>query len=254
MTRQLRPRTNRPSYAFMAGFDDIEDEAGPSTLAAEEEGSSGSDFALNEPEAANPEDLEDDDEDAEGDVIDEDVLEVEATVASPTGALTPNYQLANNFAPSDIKVVPPPKAKGKGKAKAGSTIKSVGGPGTSLVRSSKRQMYVLPTPSVHHRHRAVPLFSRSGRVERLTVRPPLFGPTPVVLTNSFTQSPKVTDRVNKSWGYNVGSGPLWEMVEDRGWYKEAVTTGNDVDSEAKRRPRVLADLCVRNGWKVLSER
>ena len=88
----------------------------------------------------------------------------------------------------------------------------------------------------------------------LTVRPPLFGPTPVVLTNSFTQSPKVTDRVNKSWGYNVGSGPLWEMVEDRGWYKEAVTTGNDVDSEAKRRPRVLEDLCVKNGWRVLSER
>ena len=181
MTQQLRPRTNRPGYASMAGFDDIEDEAGPSTFAAEEEGSSGSDFALDEPEAANTGGLEDDDEDAEGDVDDEDVLEVETTVGSPSGASTHNCQLANNFAPSDIKVVPPKaRAKGKGKAKVGSTIKSVGGPGTSLVRSSKRQMYVLPTPSVHHRHRAVPLFSRSGRVERLTVRPSLFGPTPVV--------------------------------------------------------------------------
>ena len=98
---------------------------------------------------------------------------------------------------------------------------------TVTVRRPKGKMYALPTPSVHHRHRAVPLYSREGRTERLTVRPSLFEPASLTLTSSFTERPIVSERVNKAWGFNVGCGPLWDLAEDRGWYKEAITTGNN---------------------------
>ena len=71
-------------------------------------------------------------------------------------------------------------------------------------------------------------------VERLTKRPRLFSSCSVSLTNSFTNVSSIMDRVTKSWGYNVGPGEL---------------TGNDIDFEAKRRPRVYQD---RERWKLLS--
>jgi transcription factor C subunit 6 len=142
--------------------------------------------------------------------------------------------------------------KAKAKVMVSSARKpSISGP--SLSRTSKRQQYVLPTPSVHHRHRAVPLYSRAGRVERLASRPSLFRASDVVMTNNFTHNAKVTDRVNKSWGYNVGSGPLSDLVEDRGWYKEAVEGVPDMDTEANRRPRVYRNVSVKDGWEVLNE-
>lgn len=73
------------------------------------------------------------------------------------------------------------------------------------------------------------------------------------MTNSFTHNAKVTDRLNKSWGYNVGWGPLWDMVEDRGWYKEAVEGVPDMDTEAKRRPKVYRNVEVKDGWEVSNE-
>ena len=143
--------------------------------------------------------------------------------------------------------------KGKSKATASAVTKpSVIGP--TLSRTSGRQQYILPTPSVHHRHRAVPLYSRTGRVERLASRPSLFQSYDVVMTNNFTQNAKVTDRVNKSWGYNVGWGPLWDLVEDRGWYKEAAEGVPDMDIEGNRRPKVYRDLDVKSCWENLSER
>lgn len=161
-------------------------------------------------------------------------------------------------------VVPKPKkrastattvAKGKGKAKAtpASTPKALLTPGAGLPRTSRRQMYMLPTPSVHHRHRAAPLFARPGSVERITAKPSLFGATQTAVTNAFTHSARITDRVNKSWGYNVGPGPLWQLVEDRRWFKEAALAGKDADTEAKRRPRVYQDLPVKSGWKILNK-
>jgi transcription factor C subunit 6 len=73
------------------------------------------------------------------------------------------------------------------------------------------------------------------------------------MTNNFTHNVKVTDRVNKSWGYNVGWGPLSDLVEDRGWYKEAVEGVPDMDTEANRRPRVYKNVNVKDGWEVLNE-
>ena len=118
----------------------------------------------------------------------------------------------------------------------------------SRLRKPKEKMYALPNPRVHHRYRF------EGRTERLTVLPSLFETSCLTLTSSFTERPIVSERVNKAWGFNVGYGPLWDLAEDRGWYKEAqaITTGNNTDTEAKRRPRVYPDIRVQDGWEILS--
>ena len=105
-------------------------------------------------------------------------------------------------------------------------------------------MYSLPVPSVHHRHKAIPIFRREKCVERLTRPPVLFGANETVPTNSFTSDPAVTGRLNKAWGYSIGPGPLWELLEDRGWYKEAVEPEGGEEKEENRRPRVYPELTI----------
>ncbi|KAH9484533.1 Transcription factor tau subunit sfc6 [Psilocybe cubensis] len=240
MGRQLRPRRSKANYAAaLAAFDSEDENDNPvasSSAAIDtlEDPDSGSDFNPeknkngkdNNDEEEEDED-EDEDADAEGvdDITDE---EVEEEAPKPTRS-------------AETKT---PPAKGKQKAKAESA--SVGPP------PAKRQMYALPARSVHHRHRAVPLYSREGRVERLTSRPRIFGAPSTSLTNCVTENSKISDRVNKSWGYNIGSGPLWDLAEDRGWYKEAITTADDADTEANRRPRVYSNLKVVQHLEVIS--
>ncbi|KAJ2933737.1 hypothetical protein H1R20_g3376, partial [Candolleomyces eurysporus] len=205
--------------------------AGPSNQVFDESGDSGSDFAPEKGEKGGI----GDDEDAIGEEVAED-----------------------EFVPGESVSSKPPKraprgaSKGKGKAKK-ATPSAILAPAASLPRTSRRQMHMLPTPSVHHRHRATPLFSRAGFVERLVSRPSLFGPINTTVTNAFTHNTQVTDRVNKAWGYNVGPGPLWQLTEDRRWFKEAITTGKDADCERSRRPRVYPDVPVKNGWKVIDK-
>ncbi|KAH6902689.1 hypothetical protein BKA70DRAFT_1516504 [Coprinopsis sp. MPI-PUGE-AT-0042] len=105
--------------------------------------------------------------------------------------------------------------------------------------------------NVHHRHRATPLFQQQGRVQRLTRPPVLFGSPQVVLTNNFTHSGQISDRVSRAWGYNVGPGPLWQLAEDRRWFKESPLSGDGFEEEAKRRPRVYLGLPVMAGWGIL---
>ncbi|KAH6902491.1 hypothetical protein BKA70DRAFT_1520930 [Coprinopsis sp. MPI-PUGE-AT-0042] len=113
-----------------------------------------------------------------------------------------------------------------------SAIKAVSvGPASS----ARRQMHTLPTPSVHHRHRATPLFQQQGRVQRLTRPPVLFGSPQVVLTNNFTHSGQISDR----------------LAEDRRWFKESPLSGDGFEEEAKRRPRVYLGLPVMAGWGIL---
>ncbi|KAG6809966.1 hypothetical protein H0H92_013879 [Tricholoma furcatifolium] len=229
MTRTLRPRKSKPSYAALAGIELDENEAGPSKRAvAFDDADSGSDFAP--PEAHDA--AEDDDEDEDDDMVPEE----EAPSASAP--------------PRSISVTASRRSASVVESKA-KTVSGMSKP--SLSRASKRQMYVLPTPSVHHRHRAVPLYTRTGRVERLETRPVPFKAPKIAMSNNFTQNAKVADRVNKSWGYNVGPGPIWELVEDRGWYKEAVEKVPDMDSDANRRPKVHQNIPVKAGWGVLSK-
>jgi transcription factor C subunit 6 len=246
MSRTLRPRKSQPSYAAAFALDDEEPVAGPSRKknALDDDEASGSDFAPEkEPEVA-PVDGDEDDVSAPASDSDE--------FHEPDDDLPPPQRAVS---------APKPRAAAKPRAKAGSgrakkvateTLMPSLGSGSGIARTSKRQIYVLPTPSVHHRHRAVPLYSRAGRVERLTAKPVLFGPSVTVPTNNFTHSTAVTNRVSKSWGFNVGAGPLWDLVEDRGWYKEAVFTGGEMEIEANRRPVTHRGLRVMPGWQVLS--
>lgn len=250
MSRQLRPRKSKPSYALMAGFNSDEPTetsagAGPSTSQVDfDDGSSGSEFS---PENDNNEaqqmqqDVEDDEELIQ-DIDAEDKGE-------PEDDELPMNLIADVDMDSVKAIQSASVSKGKGKAAA---KKGAGHPklGTGLTRT-RRQMYTLPTPSVHHRHRAVPLYRRDGRVERLKQPPELFKAPNITLTNGVNHD-KVMERVNKAWGYNAGPGPLWELAEDRGWFKEAKILGNGGDSEAERRPIVHRGVEVKNGWSILT--
>lgn len=243
MGRQLRPRKSQPNYAALASLEtDDENElsrAGPSTRTKSkpvyvDDGESESDFELQGDEKAeNVQESgeEDDEEDNEDDEIDEIDDEDEALVEKKGGK-----------AKSTPLKLRKPTARWKGKESATST------PKTSTKKKSSS------TPSIHHRHRAVPLYTPIERVERLTTRPKLFSPPSITLTNGYTTNTKISDRVSKSWGFNVGAGPLWDLAEDRGWYKEAITTGSDTETEAKRRPRVYTLVGVKEGWEILNKK
>jgi transcription factor C subunit 6 len=239
MARQLRPRKARPSYAYMAGYTD-EDGAGPSATVPsfEDEGDSGSEFVMDEAPVSptDPDEALRFDEDQDDMEVDDILLQDEDSAVFPEEL--------------------PSKGKRKAKSKSTKPIsesrKIASLPAAlGLSRSSNRQTYALPTPSVNHRHRAASLFTRTGRVERLETPPDLFRPARLIPTNNFTHNANITDRVNKASGYNVGSGPLWEMLEDRAWYKEGIWEEADVESEGNRRPQVYGDVNVKSGWTIL---
>lgn len=108
-------------------------------------------------------------------------------------------------------------------------------------------------PTTHHRHRPPPLFRRDAQVERLLDPPTLFQPSTTVLTNGFTSSTRTTKRLERSWSRNVGPGPVYELLEDRGWFKEAIPDAA-VTSEAGRRPVVYDNVKLDGKCQVISER
>ncbi|KAG6845274.1 hypothetical protein H0H87_011683 [Tephrocybe sp. NHM501043] len=236
MTRTLRPRKSKPSYVSLTGIELDDEGAGPSkrAVAFDEDVDSGSDFAPDKDAHANEEE-----EDDKNDEDDEDDMEAEGDEDVPSAARSISVTASRRSV--SVAELKPKLVRAPSKP--------------SLSRASKRQMYVLPTPSVHHRHRAVPLHTRTGRVERLETQPVMFKAPKITITNNFTQNAKVADRVNKSWGYNVGPGPIWELVEDRGWYKEEdAAEGANTDSDGNRRPKVHKNVVVKAGWKVLNIR
>jgi transcription factor C subunit 6 len=177
MTRNLRPKT-RPSYpTSLAHDDDLDAAAGPSNLNAVEEDSDnddGSDFSPEDVQFRGPHTST-----PQGDI----------GIMSTNGGVSQAVLSKRSI-----------KAKGKGKsnvdrAQAPLETASISTP----QRLSNRQMYALPTPSVHHRHQAVALFTHAKRVERLDNPPQLFGPAKTTFTNNFTYNATVTDRVNKAW-------------------------------------------------------
>ncbi len=233
MARQLRSRTSRPNYAVLSGLQDLDEGgAGPSgTKEYIEEDDSGSEFEL-DVDAAHDQQAQDDTEDiALDDAEPEDEAEDHDNVptAKPRrrGAAAPRE---SSLAGLESASVGPRRKSAAPKA---STKRSVTlAPG--LAHPSNRQQHALP--SYHHRHRSVGIHQKGGKTERLVEAPELFDPGSTALTNAWGVNNVVTDRVNKSWGYNVGPGPLWDMVEDRGWFKEGYNSPNTTEGE--RRPRV----------------
>ena len=191
------------------------------------------------------------------------------------------------------------KAKRKQKAKATHNLNSpdpAATPDPATRRSTAPTVtpttstrHVLPNPNIHHRHRPVPLFSGPTataslapmstststsavmlRVERLRHAPLLFAPNEIVPTNAYASSPLLTRRVGKAWGMGIGVGPVWQIVEDLGWFREAeklkpsatleqqvmgeaavvepTSEQEPVYDERRRRPRVYADVAPPEGW------
>ncbi|KAL1741425.1 hypothetical protein HDZ31DRAFT_66944 [Schizophyllum fasciatum] len=251
MSRTLRPRKSKPTYTFAPAIDDDGEGqtpgAGPSRRKAADDDDSESEF---EPPAQNDDNTgaggHDEDEDDfvedEADADGDDDLENDAagdagpTLATPARSASKPRKRSKTVNPTYTA----PSA----------SMKSVGSVGLSRV--SRRQMYSLPTPSVKHRHRAIPLYTHTGRVERLTKPPVVFGASSIAACNNFTFDKKVVDRASKAWGYNVGAGPVWDMVEDRSWFKEgAPLTREPYLSEGARRPVVHQHVRVKSGCKVL---
>lgn len=222
MPRALRKRTSRPNYALL--LDEVDEpEAGPSNLprrnVEESEEESGSDFAPDEDEDA-PGHEEDEIEDA---AADEEADEEDVYEEQQSG--------------DDVEPAPITKSNRASKSKK------------AKESTSRSHNSIFPNPN--HRHRAIPLFHWDGQVERLKERPRPFKEPVIVPTNSWSFNFSSNGRLNKAHGYNVGAGPLWELMEDRGWYKECFEYLND-EQEAVRRPRVHRDLKVPAGWEILT--
>ncbi|KAJ7600867.1 WD40-repeat-containing domain protein [Mycena floridula] len=226
MGRQLRPR--KPTAPVNVPTDD---EAGPSKVMDDQD--SGSEFAPEGP-AATVADEEEEESEEEPEASEEELGEEESVPAprKKKGPLTKPKSKAKSAVNVYTRLIKPLPQRASG-----------------LSGSARRQNYALPAPKFHHRHKAIPLWMRSGHVERLTSRPVLFEEPELASTVNYTHSLAITDRVSKAWGYNVGPGPIWEMAEDRGWYKESQS---NLDTEETRRPSVHANVRVNNGFKVLS--
>jgi len=215
----------------MAGFDQEDDMRTIVRTKSDliDEGSSDSEFSLENDKDTTEQDIQDNDVQQGNNVQEQG--EPKGNVPLPSGANTP-------FS----------KSKGKATLKEGNPNPNVK---TGLARQ-RRQMHALPAPNSDHRHRAVSLYRREGRVERLKQPAKLFKSPSIMLTNGLDQD-SVMKRLSKAWGHNAGPGPLWEMVEDRSWFKEAETIGKGGDTEAERRPLVHQNVRVKNSWKVLTE-
>ncbi|KAI0362573.1 hypothetical protein OH77DRAFT_1467456 [Trametes cingulata] len=224
MTRQLRSRASRPNYAALLALPEDEDGAGPSSAPLESD-ASGSDFA---PEAAGEEQAEDDaDDDMELDDAEGEPEEAAPVAKRKRSVASTRENSVLDYGSASV------ISRGK-KSAAKATPKRTVAVIPGLALSSSRQTYALP--NLHHRHRSTGIYKKEGKIERLVRPPELFNPEATALTNAWGANEVVSGRVNKSWGYNVGPGPLWELAEDRGWFKEAGSTTRT--SERELRPRV----------------
>jgi transcription factor C subunit 6 len=243
MPRQLRARTSRPDYASLAAIGDEEDlKISPSKPSFDEDADSESDFAPDKLSQDVPEDLQNDTED---------LLEVDEEEAgeAPKRAKNQTPTTAGSRPISHLPSITGAKPSRKSRQKSQSAQASASK--MSAPRAAK--MYALPNPSVHHRHRAMPVLLRKEKVERLDAPPALFNPPTIVSTNSMTSEQFLTDRISKAWGYNVGPGPVWNIMEDRSCFKEALEGEENPINESFRRPRVHQSVEVRSGWTVLNE-
>ena len=265
MPRELRSRKPPLRYAVLAdhSIEDHANAAGPSTVhLVDEEEDSGSEFEPDKgPKGSKkvPSGGEDDDVDM-NDVQDPE-SEAEETPkrtrkTTPSQARKPRAPTSSTTHPAN----PPMFASSKTRKEQSRRLpprvqQATRAPSASIppqVTHRAAKVYTLPSPSAHHRHRAIPACFRKEMVERLEEPPSLFKKPHIVPTNSMTSDHSLVDRVSKSWGFNVGAGPVWQIMEDRSCYKESIGSGDGSEKESFRRPRVYQNVSVRPGWEVLS--
>lgn len=232
MSRSLRPRKSRPSYAAAIDLGSDEERIVP-----QDDDASSDDYKPvtqgdEEPEAAESDEVDElDDED-------EEVLVKPARKPSKSEAKT-------ILSISEAKLLPQKAAKR-------TSIANRDGP--SFSRPSNRQHYALPMPSQDHRYRSKPLYCTNARVERLSTPPRLFEDAVTTSTNNWAMNESIADRYNKASGYNVGPGPIWDFMEDRSWWKESLRVADgETETEASRRPKVYENDKVLGNLEILDE-
>ena len=214
MARSLRPRKERPSYASMV---DSGDEGAP-----EEDGASSDDF---QPPST------------QGEV--DDAMDVSDAQASQVSEVPPS-----KARPSITKIAQPRKKSGKGTLKKEPSV-SVSLPRTVAGPSTSRPQYAASVAGIDHRQRAGPLYLVQARVERLADPPSPFKAAVTVPTNAWNLSKSIAERTTRAHSYNTGQGPIWELLEDRSWWKESHAVGEGMtETEASRRPRVYESVKV----------
>ena len=219
MPRQLRSRRSRPNYAALHTGEEV-----GVYVPDPEELESGSEFPANGSDADGDAGALDDDAEplAEGSEDELDGEEGPSSKATPQGKKTSKSQGPRTRLRKSVPVGPSKPSKSA-------------------------------PPTTHHRHRPPPLFRRDAQAERLLEPPTLFQPSATVLTNGFTSSARTTKRLERSWGRNVGPGPVHELLEDRGWFKEAIPDAA-VASEAGRRPVVYDTIKLEGKYQAISGR
>jgi transcription factor C subunit 6 len=218
MPRQLRQRTKRPNYAILSGYKSDE--------VAEDDGDASSDDFV--PTVEPEQDLDEEDFDA---VEEDENIEISAMSSKPAAKV-----IAQKFS--------------KNKASTSTPSLSV-----AISRPSKPKNPANPAvPPPDHRYRAPPPYRTSARVERPAGPPSPCRPVDVVSTPNWASEAIITDRLNKAHMYNVGPGPVWELMEDRSWWKESITGSSDEGSESCRRPRVYGDVEVDSDLNVLDRK
>jgi transcription factor C subunit 6 len=75
-------------------------------------------------------------------------------------------------------------------------------------------------PSADHRYRPTPAFLTPDPIERLVEPPQPLSDSATVPTENGANDPRLLERVTRAWAKSFGAGPVWELLEDRGWYKE----------------------------------
>lgn len=129
--------------------------------------------------------------------------------------------------------------------------------GMKNVSANKGVSYTHTTPwppSYDHRHKAVPLYWRAARVERLLEKPTPFSESKTCITNNWMSSRNILDRLGRASGRNFGPGPIWEYMEDRSWWKESEEPSEgEAETENTRRPRVFGSIKVDATLTVIKE-
>lgn len=218
MPRELRQRAKRPNYAVLSGYnsDDIEEDDGDAS-------SNGFVPPVEVDQEVN--------EDSSSNDADEDDGKVNDIGSDNRNEEGPEYLKLSNVKRGKTKPSP--------QAAASTSAPSLSVP---LARAgSSRTHYALPIPPTDHRYRSSPLYRTSLPVERLASPPRPCAPAETVYTNNWTSDSTITDRFNKASSYNAGAGPVWEMMEDRSWWKESLSVQPE-GSEASRRPRLYQDI------------
>jgi transcription factor C subunit 6 len=262
MPRELRPRKPLPSYADLAGgIEDNQNVAGPSKVHpvdGEDDSESvlepdkGPGGSKKVPSSDEDEDIAMDDAQAPESEVEETPKQSRKTASSrkPRAPVTSTTAPGSPTVLASLKTRKEQSRRLPPRVQQATRTPSASTPPVAAPRAAKT--YALPNPSAHHRHRAIPVFFREEMVERLDEPPLLFKEPRIVPTNSMTADHSLTNRVSKSWGFNVGAGPVWQIMEDRSCYKESIGSSTGSEKESSRRPRVYQNVSVRPGWEVLS--